>query len=65
MWYKAMTDTSEWAGNSSGESGPCPPDIDLLSQEMAKVHRDKDRRHVAVIMQMQAKIQLPQQSVKG
>jgi len=50
----AMTDPSEWAGDLSPDSDPCLQDFDLISQEMAKVYRDKDRRCVAVITLMQA-----------
>jgi len=61
----AMTDPSEWAGDLSAESDPCLQVFDLVSQEMANVHGDKDRRRVAVITLMQGYIQLPQQSVRA
>jgi hypothetical protein len=61
----AMPDASEWVGDLSAESDPCPQDFDLFSQEMAKVYGDKDRRHMAVITLIQGFTQLPQESVRA
>ena len=60
-----MTDPSEWAGDLSAESRPCLQNFKLFPQEMAKVYRDKDQHHVAVITLMQEYIQLPQESVRA
>jgi len=61
----AMTDPSEWVCDLSAGSDPCLQDIDLVSQEMAKVSGDKDRQRVAVITLMQEYIQLPQELVRA
>jgi len=61
----AMTDPSEWAGNSAADSDPCLQDLDLFPQEMAKVYGDKDRRRVAVITLIQGYIQLPHKLVRA
>ena len=60
-----MTDPSQWADDLSTESDPCLQDLDLFSQEMAKVYGNKDQRRVAVITLMQGHIQLPQESVRA
>jgi hypothetical protein len=60
-----MTETLEWAGDLSAESGASLQDFDLFSQEVAKDYEDKNRRRVAVITLMQEYIQLPQEKVRA
>jgi len=48
----ATTDSFEWAGGLSLQSNPCLHNFNLISQPMAKVYRDMDRRHVVVVIKM-------------
>jgi len=49
----AMTDSGEWAGVLSVESGLCLQDLDHFSQEIAKVYSNKYQHREPVIMLMQ------------
>ena len=61
----AMPYHSKWACDISVDSNPCTKYFELISQEIATVDQDNDRRRMAVIRLMQEYKRLQQESVRA